>query len=317
MKKCLSLLLLLLPFLSLHAVPAGNSDVADSSTYTFVSRNGKPLLMDVYRPRQPRADSACVVYMFGGGFVTGSRTDDAVRQYCKLLAQRGFVAVAIDYRLHLKEVDFDTVTLFKLQHVFRDAINIAANDASEAVAFICRHADEWGVARNRIVLAGGSAGAIAALQLDYCRANDLQPAAPLPDGWKPAAVVAYAGAVYCDGARPHFDSAPAPTFFLHGKKGKIVNYKKFPPLLRSGLYGPKKLHRLFEKDGYPHWFFRFEELGHEVASLHIYTIEEFEAFVNKSLTGSVMYYDADVRDKGLQPTKWTKMNVFDLYKGND
>ena len=290
------------------------TDTVVPRTYEYAVRNGKSLLMDVYSPRTPRADSACVVYLFGGGFYTGSRTDEMVRIYCQRLAKDGFTAVAIDYRLHLREVNFDTVTLRKTQGVFRDAINITAADAAAAIAYICAHADEWGVATNRIVLCGGSAGAIGVLQLDYCRANALPPTAELPANWQPAAVVSYAGAVYADGGMPKYKRSPAPTFFLHGDKDKIVNYKKFPPVLRSGDYGSKKLQKIFRKNDYPHWIFRYEGIGHEVASLHIYTLPEFEAFVNATLLGRLMYYDATVRDAKIVPTKWTKMGVFDLYR---
>ena len=207
------------------------------------------------------------------------------------------------------------MTLLKTQRVFRDAINITASDAAAAIRYICSHASEWNIAKNRIVLCGSSAGAIGILQLDYCRANALPPAAELPADWKPAAVVAYAGAVYADGGKPKYKSDPAPTFFLHGDKDRIVNYKKFPPVLRSGLYGPKKLHRVFEKNSYPHWFFVFEGIGHEVASLFVVMDNEFNAFVDKSLKQRKMFYDATVRDSKVVPTKWTKMGVFDLYKG--
>ena len=84
-----------------------------------------------------------------------------------------------------------------------------------------------------------------------------------------------------------------------------------------GLYGTKKLHRVFEKEGYPHWFFRFEGIGHEVATYHIVMFDEFEAFVNKTLMGRSMHYDAEIHDDNLRPTKWSKMNVFDLYKGGN
>lgn len=291
-------------------------DTVVPKTYEFVRRGDKHLMMDVYTPRQPRVDSACVVYIFGGGFVMGNRDESSIRLFCQSLASQGFTAIAIDYRLHLKEVNFDTVGLFNMQGVFRDAINIAATDASAAVAYICRHAEEWGISKERIILSGGSAGAITALQLDYCRCNGLPPAAELPEGWKPAAVVSYAGAVYADGGRPKYAKDPAPTFFLHGAADKIVNYKKFPPILRSGLYGPKKLHRVFEKKGYSHWFFVFEGLGHEVAAFHNVMLAETVVFVDKSLKNRKMHYDATVRDDNLKPTKWSKMNVFDLYKGN-
>ena len=316
-----SLLIFLLPFLLHLDVQAAGpvrkvySDSIVPQTYQYIVRGDNALLMDVYRPDEPRPDSACVVFMFGGGFFSGSRNNQSTRLYCQQLAHAGYTAVAIDYRLHLRDVNGDTIRLTNMQGIFRDAINFAAEDCAEAVSFVCRNADTWGVCTRRIVLCGSSAGAIAVTQLDYCRANGLAPAAALPDEWKPAAVVAYSGAVYCDGRRPHYNTAPAPTFFLHGDKDKIVNYKKFPPILRLGLYGPKKLHRLFEKKGYPHWYFIYEGIGHEVSGLMSYTFQEFDAFVDKTLAGGRMQYDATLRDTNVRPTKWTTMNVFDLYKG--
>ena len=313
--------LLLLAFLMPACVQAAGPvrkayrDSIVPQTYQYTTRGDQPLMMDVYTPDEPRPDSACAVFMFGGGFVNGSRTDRNVRLFCQQLAHAGYTAIAIDYRLHLREVKGDTIRLTNMQGIFRDAINIGAEDCADAVAYICRNADAWGISPRRIVLSGSSAGAISVLQLDYCRANSLAPAAALPSGWRPAAVVAYSGAVYCDGRRLHYDSAPAPTFFLHGDKDRIVNYRKFPPLLRSGLYGPTKLHRLFEKKGYPHWFFIYEGIGHEVSGLMSYTIQEFDAFVDKSLAGSRMQYDATLRDANVRPSKWTSMNVFDLYRG--
>lgn len=312
MKK--TLLFLVLAFLVPRIVFAENDTVAPE-TYQFVVRNGKPLLMDVYHPVHPRPDSACVVYMFGGGFVIGARNEEYNRNYCQALVKQGFTVVAVDYRLHLKEVNFDTVTLFTMQSVFHKAIDVAAEDGAAALAYLCKNAAAWGVAENRVILVGSSAGAIAVLQIDYCRANGMSPVAELPEGFSPAAVVAYSGAVYAERGKPKYATPPAPTFFLHGTADKIVNYKKFPPVLRNGLYGVKKLQKIFMRNKYPHWIMRFEGIGHEVASLMLYTIPEFVAFVDATLSGRVMFYDATVRDNNVVPTKWSKMNVFDLYKG--
>lgn len=323
MKRLLSLLLFVLPLMLTAATLDGpkqkkaTNDTVVPQTFEYVVRNGKPLLLDLYRPSNPRPDSACVIYIFGGGFATGSRNDEYVRSYCQLLAKHGFTAIAIDYRLHLKEVDYDSVNIFNMRDVFSDAINFAAADAASAVAYICRHSAEWDIAEKRIIMCGCSAGAIAALQLDYSRCNSLPPTYSLPSGWQPAAIVAFAGGVYSDEGLPSYSKKPAPTFFLHGDIDKIVNYKKFPPILREGLYGAKKLHRVFEKEDYPHWFFRFEGIGHEVASYHMVMYDEFEVFVNKTLKGRSMHYDAEIHDDNLRPTKWSKMNVFDLYKGGN
>ena len=298
---------------------AGNggrdNDTVVPQTFEYVMRGDRAMLMDLYTPKNPRPDSASVVFLFGGGFVMGSRTDAYVRSYCQMLAGHGFTVVAIDYRLHLREVNFDTIPLSRTQRVFRDAINITASDCAASIAYICSNAAKFGIAPDRMVLCGSSAGAIGVLQLDYCRVNSLPPASALPAGWKPAAVVAYAGAVYAEKGKPKYAQPPAPTFFLHGDRDRIVNYKKFPPLLRSGLYGPKKLHKVFEKNSYPHWFFVFSGIGHEVATLLFDMNVEFETYVEKTLNHREMFYDASVRDSKIVPTKWSKMGVFDLYKG--
>ena len=296
---------IVLVVLMVSAVPM-DAQVADTvvpQSFRYVERDGKPLHLDFYRPHQPRPDSACVVYIFGGGFANGSRQHEGVRRFCQQMAARGFAAVAIDYRLHIPEVDYDTVNLFNLQRVFRDAFYMATEDCAAAVAYICQHADEWGIATNRIVVGGGSAGAITSLQLDYCRASSLPPAAELPAGWRPVAIVAWSGAVYAEHGKPKYKTPPAPTFFLHGDADRIVHYRRFPPLLRTSNYGTKKLHRIFHRKGYSHWLYVYPGIGHEVASLHNYTVPEVCAFI-----------DAEVRDARVVPTEWSKMNVFDLYR---
>lgn len=318
MTKKLCIATLLLAFMLPVMAQTGNAlrDTVIPQTYEYTVRGGRPLQMDVYLPTVPRPDSACVLYVFGGGFVTGSRTDALVRQYCQELAARGFTAIAIDYRLHLREINTDTIRLGNMQSIFRTAINIAATDVAAAVDYLYRHADEWGVSRDAIVLCGSSAGAISVLQVDYCRANGLRPAAELPPDWSPAAVVAYSGAIFADGS-PKYAMPPAPTFFLHGKHDRIVHFRKFPPILRSGTYGPKRLRKVFARGDHPYWFFRYEDVGHEIASMHLYTLPEFIAFVDATLEGRLMRYEASCRDTRIVPTKWTKMNVFQLYQGKE
>ena len=298
----------------------GQGDTIVPQTYTYVERDGKPLLLDVYMPDTPRPDSACVFYLFGGGFVEGARNDAYSRQCCQLLARQGFTVVSVDYRLWLKMMSEDTTLaqgtklLSPTKNPFRITIDVAAADCAAAIDYIYRNAAEFGVSTNRFILTGCSAGAISVLHLDYCRANAMAPASELPPQFVPAAVIPYAGAVYCIGTRPKYKTPPAPTCFFHGTKDRIVNYRKFPPLIRSGLYGPKKLQREFHRQGYSHWILRFEGIGHEVAAVLPKTIQEFVAFVDATLDGRVMQYDATCRDGYITPTNWSNLTVFDLYK---
>lgn len=282
-------------------------------TYRYALRGDKELKLDFYVPQQPRADRACVVYMFGGGFFSGARNDTASKVACAALAERGFYVASLDYRLGLRDVDFDTVHLLRAYRIFERAIRMSVEDCSEAVAYLCCHARELGIDTARIILTGSSAGAIAVLQTDFCRANAMPEAAKLPQGFVPAAVIPYAGAIFVDHRKLEYATPPAPTCFFHGTTDRVVNYDRFRSSLHSSLNGANKVEKVFRKNGYSHWILRFEERGHEVASYLPYTLEEFAAFADAALRGRVMLYDAKCTDQALQRTKWSKMSLFDLY----
>ena len=283
-------------------------------TFQFVQRDSA-LFLDVWTPATPRPDSACVVALFGGGFVIGERDDSYQREVARVLTERGFTVVSPDYRLGLKDSAMVKryASLTGSRTLFQWCIDIAAEDCAAACAWVVQHAAELGVNPTRIVLTGCSAGAIAVLQMDYCRANSLPPAAVLPADWKPAAVVPYAGAIMCKG-KPQWQTPPAPTMLMHGMKDKIVAYKQFPKVLSHALYGAATISERMRKQGYPCWVVRFEEVGHEVASWLPGSVDLFCAFVDQALAGRISTLDATMTDSKLTPTKWTEMNVIDLYK---
>lgn len=284
-------------------------------TYTYVERPDSALKLDVYRPANPRPDHACVVYVFGGGFVIGARNDSTSISCCKLLASRGFTAVAIDYRLGLRKVDPDHFKWNKVFGYFDTSIRYATEDCCAALAWLVSHSGELGIDPQKIVLTGNSAGSVTILQTDFSRANSLPPAAVLPQGWKPAAVIPYAGAIYSGHGKIRYNTPPAPTCFFHGTKDKIVFYRQFH-FCRHHFVGANWLVKhQFRRHRYPYWILRFKGRGHEVAGYLPSTIQEFEAFVNAALDGRVTYYDATCEDEALKPNKWTNMNIIQLYTG--
>ena len=127
-------------------------------TFTFAQRDTLSLKMDVYQPSNPRPDHSCVVYVFGGGFISGERNNEHSRKCCQTLADKGFVAIAIDYRLFLKHAQ--KVPLLRMYTLFDTAIYQAVEDCSAAIAYICDHAAQWNIDTSRIILTGSSAGAI-------------------------------------------------------------------------------------------------------------------------------------------------------------
>jgi acetyl esterase/lipase len=103
--------------------------------------------LDVYSPKEAQ-DRPIVVFFYGGSWTTGSR--GLYRFVGAALAERGFVTVVPDYRLY-PQVKFP---------LFLD-------DGALAVAWVQKHAHEFGGDPHRIVLMGHSAGGHEAALLAY------------------------------------------------------------------------------------------------------------------------------------------------------
>ena len=177
MKKLTLLLLLLL---------AGLGGIAQSmQTYQYAERDTLNLYLDLYTPEKVNDSTICVIYVFGGGFIGGHRDGDFEKAYFKQLVDEGFMVAAIDYRLGLKGVKNLSITNSK---PLENAINMAAEDAISAIAFLLEHSKELKVNKDYIVMAGSSAGAITSLQVDYAMCNGFLNSNILPADFRLAGV---------------------------------------------------------------------------------------------------------------------------------
>jgi len=303
------------PILASLFLAAYGTDGQQKETFTYVQRDSM-LYADVYRPAHPREDRATVISVFGGGFIMGKRDDSLQRKTARMLSERGFTVISIDYRLGLK----DSVKvaeysgLLNTNDLFRHCIGLAVEDCAAAVAWACSRAAELGIDTSKIILTGNSAGAITILQLDYCRANGLPPAKTLPKGWKPAAVIPYAGGILCRKHDLEYANPPAPTLMMHGMKDKIVAYKHFGLPFSAGMNGSSRISDQLRKQDIPHWIIRFKGIGHEVAAWFPHSVEIFCCFAEQALAGRSTSLDATMTDAGLQPTIWTTMNMLQMYR---
>ncbi len=118
------------------------------------------LKLDVYYPKNSAetiSKRPLIMMIFGGGFVSGNRSQ--VSEYCLDFAERGFVAVAIDYRLG-HEVAPCTDTLSWEKAVYR-----VHQDAHAAMRFMVAHAATYKIDTAWLFAGGYSAGAGTALAL--------------------------------------------------------------------------------------------------------------------------------------------------------
>lgn len=267
------------------------------STYKFAERDTCSLWMDVYQPVDSVRKDICLLYVFGGGFVMGSRTKEDNVRFFKDMVDRGYTVAAIDYRLGLKGVKLG---LFKLKPAFQAPV-IASEDLISATEFLISNREQLHINPQRIVLIGSSAGAITVLHTDHELSNRSEMVRNLPSDFRYAAVVSFAGAILSVKGRPKYATQPAPTLFYHGTKDKIVTYNKIA-IFKKGMYGTKSLVKVFKKKNFPFMVVRYEGLKHKVA-----TFTRFEAqdqicdFVEMAVSGNFHNeVDLTIRDKELQ-----------------
>ena len=304
-KGILQLILLLLLCISASA---------QDKTFTFVTRDTLDLKLDIYVPDTPRSDSACLVYIFGGGFVTGARNDKYAIDFCSQLADEGFVVAAIEYRLGFK--GHKVKGYLEAANVFEKVINDASEDCAAAVAFLIRHSDDLRINPDNIFLIGSSAGAITALETDYLHANRSSITSDLPDDFIFAGIISFAGGIFTSDAPVVYKyREPSPTMFLHGTDDKVVNYNKIQ-FFKKGLFGSNQLVKRFKKFNYQYVFLRFEGNAHDVAMLPIKSVPEIVLFAELCLnkdTRNNFDLDATVTIKNYSSDKWKKINLKNLY----
>lgn len=249
----------------------------EMKTYKFAEKDGQELFMDVYTPENVTDSTVTVMFVFGGGFMSGERNNSSSTEYCNALVERGHIAVAIDYRLGLKGVK----KLNLLHHEpLENAIYMATEDAISALQYLIENATELKINPEWIVLVGSSAGAITVLETDYAVCNGLLNSDILPKDFHLAGVASYAGAIYSTNGKVKYrNHKPAPTMLFHGTADKLVTYKQLR-LFGVGFFGSSKIVPVFKNNDYPYYFRRYKGFGHSVANMFTSSIDDFERFVD-------------------------------------
>lgn len=167
----------------------------------------KDLHLDVYRPRALETPSVRpgIVLIHGGSFTTGSKSSAPIPELGRRFAERGYVAVAINYRLVGDDPPTEDLATDPSDPV-KVAAAAARVDAALAVQWLRDHAANYDVDPNRIAIAGYSAGAVTALGVTY---------------WQPGvqhadvdAVVSLSGGLH--GSEGVIDAGEPPVLLIHG-----------------------------------------------------------------------------------------------------
>jgi acetyl esterase/lipase len=137
-------------------VPQIPEDILEIKNIEYKNLNGKSLQLDIYKPADSKGKPPLLVFIHGGGWKSGERSDYLV--YLVAFAKRGYMTATVSYRL------------------VRDASYPACiEDICDAVNWFFENGDTYGYDPDRIALIGGSAGAHLALLAAYGWANPATP----------------------------------------------------------------------------------------------------------------------------------------------
>ena len=242
--------------------------ISPDGTYMFERRDTCDLFLDVYNPATGSQklfnghEKPTVVFLFGGGFIRGTRDNEDYLPWFKMLTQNGYRVVSIDYRLGLKG---STKVGVAQVNALDKAIHMGVEDLYSATSFLCDNAEQFGINPSNIVIAGSSAGAIIVMQAEYEICNATSWTSTLPKGFRYAGVMSFSGAILArEGKVDYRKHSPAPTLMLHGTADELVPYNQIA-VFNLGFFGGGKLIERFKKFGYNYNMYHFIDYGHEIA----------------------------------------------------
>lgn len=247
-------------------------------TFVYSIKDQDTLRLDKYDLTSSTKVKPCVIFAFGGSFMRGKRDAKMYIPFFNMLAKNGYTVVSIDYRLGLKKAyqekkRIEQVTKTKEKadpqqglRIFANTINMAVEDLYDATTYVVNHSAEWNVDKNTIVASGSSAGAITALQGEYALCNNQSISTKLPQGFRYAGVLAFAGAIFTTDGDLKWATAPAPIQLFHGDADKNVPFDKVTlDDFNVGFYGSKHIAETLGATNKPYYFYQVENAAHEMA----------------------------------------------------
>ena len=287
----------------------------EKETYLYAEKDSSKLYLDVYVPEIQNEQHACLFFVFGGGFIGGKRDDSQIQQIKKYFTDKGYVVIAIDYRLGMRgQSNYSAVAAVKK---FEAAIRMASEDLISALDYTLKNlldTKKDKINPQNIIVMGSSAGAITALQTDYALCNGYFNSGILPADFRLAGVISYAGAIFSNHGKPKYKlHDPAPTLLCHGTVDKLVVYKK-TQFANIGFFGSDVIAKQFKKNGYGYHIRRYTGLGHQMAIIYNDEFPLIEQFIHDYVfPHAKIQTDESYFNPAIEP-KWLDWRVRDLKK---
>ena len=294
----------------------GLTTLSAQETYCYAERDTCSLYLDIWRPAEgsptlvDSLQKPSILFVYGGGFVIGSRKEKFYQPWIQQMQQDGYTVVVIDYRLGMKgvKVGRSLPALYRASVDFLNAQQMGVEDVFSAVSFLHERKD-LGIDTDNMVVTGNSAGAIISLACAYdiaCGRTE-----GLPEGFAFKGVMSFAGGLVSLKGAPKFKTAPCPIMLCHGTADKAVAYKHLGTAAR-GIWGSDWIARHLQKKGWDCCIWRFEGATHDVARWMYWLWQEQKDFLETNVMRGVhRSMDVTVNDPSL-PT-WENISLDKIY----
>ena len=231
-----------------------------------------------------RSASPVVMFAFGGGFKGGDRASGKYLEYFEFLAREGYNVVSVDYRTMLAEADTSAhASPLDFMALLQGAVDTAVADLYAATVYVLERQEQWNIDPDLIVISGSSAGAITVLQAEYYLCNSAPLASRLPEDFRYAGVISFAGAISSADSL-HWDTLPCPMMLFHGDADKVVPFRSAHIPGIGGLWGSATIADCLNAAETSYSFYRVGNAGHEVATIPmIHNLYDIAGFLSQQV----------------------------------
>ncbi len=254
--------------------------------------------LEVFYPQLPAGEKRpLVVLIHGGGFISGNKAD--FRLQARALAQKGYVAATINYRLCKRNncTLIANTGCFNLCNAnflldFGTGMYVAALDAHNAIRYLQEHATQYGIDPENILVGGHSAGAWTAMNLAFLDQDEADGLAAWKNTWGPLHPVSGIRGVLCL-AGVAYDTAfidadeRMPVFFVHGTCDPTVGYGHDAPFHCNNsypkIYGGGDIAQRFQHLGIPYYLFTGVGMGHDISPLQDIWNDQMLRFMRETM----------------------------------
>lgn len=206
-----------------------------TDTYEYSKRkgdDGRPLKLDIYYDPafSDVPDKPVIFYNHGGGWNSSFDRNTISQVWLRHFAHKGYVCVSIDYREGFEYIcngDF-TPESYSLHDCMEYATTLALEDIFDATRFVVGKARKYGFDPGKMVITGGSAGAVNSVMAEYMICNGDEFALKrLPRGFNYAGVMCLSGGLWKEGDdEPVWNKRPCPMLFVHGTMDEEISEGK-------------------------------------------------------------------------------------------